>query len=355
MTEREAFFPNSATVWFASTLTLNRNLAHFPFPHVMRGFQREKVASLLQNGFQALKEVSFPCFRASVEVPVSERERLFESFLSPHGAYEALSHAAIGVDVHKRWLALFNTQNHLIVHHISVGGDLEQGLQTLMRMERELGLLVPFAHSSRFGFLTAALESVGTGLHIHAYLHLPALHQTKLLPKILETHKDEEVSIRAWKGELTNPMGDIFLLFNTYALGMSEGVICQEVASCAKRLVAAEESMRRTLRENKPAPLKDQISKAFGLLSHAYQLSLTEAFDGWSLVQLGLALGWIQEISPLEMSSLCTAMQRGHILCSCCEQPLGCEQQQQNETMAIDERRAVLIRKAFSQGSWTFP
>jgi len=252
------------------------------------------------------------------------------------------------MDASARYLALLNTEDHLILQVLQEKGDLlEQGLKDLVATEREIAKTLPFAYLPKFGFLSSALNLTGTGLNIHAYLHLPALRHNQTLLDVLDQHQREEVCVHAWKGDLSTPIGDIIQLENRHALGLSEENIVQTLGSSAKRISAEEAKLRKKFKEEPPPAVKDLISKAFGFLSYAYALSSTEALEAWSLVQLGFDLGWLQGGCPEKMSALFLGVQRGHILCSLHDQPIS------RAPTGPDEARAFLIRESLSECKWT--
>ncbi len=60
-------------------------------------------------------------------------------------------------------------------------------------------------------------------------------------------------------------------------------------------------------------PLKDKMSRAYGLLLHSYQLETKEALNALSQIKLGIDLGWIQGINDQEINELLFRCRRAHL------------------------------------------
>jgi protein arginine kinase len=59
--------------------------------------------------------------------------------------------------------------------------------------------------------------------------------------------------------------------------------------------------------------MKDQISRAYGLILHSYQLQTKEALNALSLIKLGIDLDWIDGITDRELNALFFQCRRAHL------------------------------------------
>jgi protein arginine kinase len=235
-------------------------------------------------------------------------------------------------------MAEMNINNHLQMQVIDCQGSWEKAWNQLNEIETTLGATLDFAFSQKFGYLTAEPTLCGTGLTVQAYLHLPALIHGGQLQETLLKQKEEGISIAGISGNLEEIIGDIIVVSNTFTLGINEESIIHSVHSMAMKLMAIEKSLRSHLQSENNAAIKDQVSRAFGLLLHSYQLQIKEALGALSLMKLGLQLDWIEGITDTKLNTLFFQCRKAHLLHS-----LG--DLQQNDPQEIARKRAEYLHK----------
>jgi protein arginine kinase len=77
--------------------------------------------------------------------------------------------------------------------------------------------------------------------------------------------------------------------------------------------MGAETASTVRLQKIPRADVTDQISRAFGLLLHSYQLQTKETINALSLLKLGLSLGMISGITPQQIHALFFLCRRPHL------------------------------------------
>lgn len=301
--------PSSSNIWSATTLTLKRNLARFHFPSKMNSAEIEQSNALLKETLRSLQELEF--FDEKTLSP-SDKELIYEHFLFLRGFQQNLSGSGLVIDPKGSLLGLFNGTNHLELRMLCPGGNTDAGWAQLLKVDAALGNKLDFAFSPNFGYLTSDPTGCGTALNVQAYLHLPALIHTNQLAQLLPKEEDE-LLVMGLAGNLEELIGDLIILKNDYTLGMTEEAILQSIQTSSAKLVGAEKALRAKLKEKPDLAIKDLISKAYGLLIHAYQLEIKEALDYLSLMKLGLDLGLITGVTDQKMSELFFKCRRGHL------------------------------------------
>lgn len=294
------------SIWTATTLTLKRNLARFHFPSKMGTGEKNQSHSLLKEVLVG----SLEFFDESTLSP-PDKELIYEHFLFLRGFQQNLSGSGLAIDPKGTFLALLNGLNHLELRVLCPGGNADAGWQQLVKVDTEIGNKLDFAFSSKFGYLTSDPTESGTGFIVQAYLHLPALIHMNELEKLLP--KDDELIVTGLAGNLEELVADCIILKNNYTLGMTEEAILQSIQTASAKLVGAEKSLRTKLKEKPDPAIKDLIAKAYGLLTHAYQLEIKDALDYLSLMKLGLDLGWVTGVSDQKMAELFFKCRRGHL------------------------------------------
>ena len=300
-------------IWPASSFLLHRNLSQSFFPPKMNEKEALQVLELLKEAFNKATELTEPTFLKAELLSALDKEFLFEHFLCQEAFQNTSTGQALVVDNSARFLALFNVQDHIQLQVIDCQNEWEKTFSRLASLEAQIGSALNFAYSSKFGYLTADPSFCGTALQVSIYLHLPALIHTGQLQETLLKHKEENVLAASMEGPIDGIVGDLLVLRNPYTLGLSEENILQGLQSSAMKLMALEKTLRTHLKQENNAEIKDQVSRAYGLLCHSYQLHAKETLSALSLIKLGLDLGWIEGITDSKLNEIFFKCRRAHL------------------------------------------
>ena len=298
----------------ASSMHLRRNLARHNFPSKLQGPEMEQVLQALKDAFSTCPDLPNSKFYSQKDLKVSDRELIFEHFHFLHGFTDPPNGAGMVIDEKGLFLGLINGTNHLEMHSLNLNGQLETTWNHLSHIESHIGKAVDFAFTPKFGYLTSELWDCGTGLTVNAYLHLPALILSNQIESALKNAQDEEVSFFTLTGNLQELIGDLIIVQNNFTLGVTEESILHALQMAVTKLSGAEKTMRNHLKQEENIKIKDQISKGFGLLVHSIQLETKEALDLLSLMKLGVALGYVTNVSDQKLSELFFKSRRGHLV-----------------------------------------
>lgn len=267
-----------------------------------------------------------------------DKEFLFEHFLCLEGFQNTLAGQGFIVDNTGTFFGKINILDHLQLQFIDNTGSWEKIWNKLSEMETAIGSAIDFAFSPKFGYLTSDPNDCGTGLIASVFLHLPALVHTGQLQETLLKQKDESVEAIGMGGNLNELTGDILILSNSCTLGVNEESILHAINVTLMKLMAFEKTLRSHLQTESNAEIKDQVSRAFGLLLHSYQLQTKEALGALSLMKLALHLNWIEGITDAKLNTLFFQCRRAHLL-----HLLG--QQQTTDPQEVAKRRAEFLHK----------
>lgn len=338
----ELWNENPNSIWLASTLKLYRNLAKFHFPGKLDAERRKQVLSLAKNCFANAEQLSKPQIILADELAPIDKELLFEHFLATEGFHHAHTGEGFVIDDSKQFLTVLNVRNHLMIQLLDLNGELENTWSRLVSIETTVGQALPFAFSSKFGFLTADPHLTGTAFAVNTFLHLPALIYTNKLEALLELYAKQNIVGTGIQGEPGELVGDILILHNQQTIGVTENDIMGNIRSATTKLVAAEQSERNDLKDNPCPEVKDRVSRAFGLLSHSYKLETIECWEALSACKLAVSLGWIKGLDHTILNSLLFNCRRAHLT-----RMIG--EDLSPEDIAL--RRAEYIRKHFEKAT----
>lgn len=301
------------SVWLASTLKLTRNFEKFKFPHKLDKVRQLQVAALVFDAVKQCPELKNPQLFRSDEIGPIEKEYLVEHFLATDDFHKA-HHGGEGflIDDTGAFLGVTNVGNHLQIQLTDTEQEIEKSWNRLIKIEECIGKSIEFAYNPRFGYLNTHPAQAGTGLQITLFLHIPAIIHMGELPELLEKEREDEIEATGLQGSATEMIGDILVARNKCTLGITEEYIITLVRMWATRAVVAEVSLRKKAENNEL--LKNKVGRALGLLTHSYQLETIEALNAFSLVKLGLELGWITSKVPLNLNQIFFNNRRAHLL-----------------------------------------
>jgi protein arginine kinase len=301
-------------IWPASSFFLRRNLSHHLFPNKLDADHSLQVLQLLKDAFSTLPQSEKFSYLPAEALEAREKEFLAEHFLYQEGWQNASKGQAFIIDTSSRFLAVLNVQDHLMLQWIDCKGEWEKAWNSLNEIEMAVAKAVEYAFSPRFGYLTADPKLCGTALNVSCYLHLPCLIESKQLPTIVLKHKEHSVQATSILSDLENDLvGDFLVLRNRHTLGLAEETILRDLHITATKLILSEQAQRMHYKEAASPEVKDAMARAYGLLTHSYQLQTKETLNAISQIKLGIDLGWITGLLDEEINELFFRCRRAHL------------------------------------------
>lgn len=301
------------SVWLASTLQLGRNFAKFKFPQKLDKGRQLQVGALVFDSLKECPELKNPFVFRSDEIAPLDKEFLAEHFLVSDKFYQAHHGGESFIfDEGGSFLATTNIDNHLLLQLTDTEQEIEKSWNKLNKIDACVGKSIDYAFNPRFGFLTSDPLLCGTALTITLFLHIPAIIHTGELPDLLEKEKEEEIVATGLVGTASEMIGDLLVARNSCTVGLTEEYILTSLRMWATRAVVAEVSARKKCQTNEQ--LKNKVGRALGLLTHSYQLETVEALNAFSLVKLGVELGWIKMTQRLNLNQIFFNLRRAHLM-----------------------------------------
>jgi len=331
---------NHNSIWLASTINLIRNISNFPFPSKLEKEKRTQIISLLGKNLLHSEKLKNPILIKAEDIGPIEKEYLVEHFLSSQSFQQAHAGEAFILDETGNFLTIINMNNHVQFELIDCMGELETAWNHLTKIEMELGKNIKFAFSPKFGFLTADIAACGTAFFLKAFLQPSALIHCGELDAVLCKIKTDGITLTGLQGDPKEIIGDIYTATNAYTLGLTEENIISSIRLFTTRLIVEENSTRNRLREAKNPAVMDKVSRAYGVLTHSYQIEAVEALNAISLLKLGADLNWLEGVTPSELNRLFFDCRRAHLLAKC---------EEINKQPEISQKRAEFIHKTLEK------
>lgn len=322
-----------------SRIRLARNLNDFPF--INRASRGEKadieahVRSALGGGNEDLTYFELNQ-RSKIDLQFLVERQLISRELAaadyPRG---------VAIGPHENISVMVNEEDHLRIQVMHSGLSLHDVWERINALDDQIEEKLPYAFSPQLGYLTACPTNVGTGIRVGVMLHLPALVQTKQIDKVFRALQKINLAVRGLYGEGTQASGDFYQISNQQTLGKSELELIRNLTEVVPQIIEYERTARQKLVGERRQHLHDQVSRAYGVLKTAHQISSEETMLLLSSVRLGINLGLIDDLEIPTVNELFIQTQPAHL------------QKIQGKPLEVDERavaRAAYLRSRLSNG-----
>ncbi len=278
----------------SSRVRLARNFSGFPFVTRADRAKRTELIEFVRLQLSRPFNAGSMNLKLLEELTELEKNLLAERYIITEKLSRECVGSAVAVSENESMSVMINEEDHLRIQAFASGLDINSVWERISELDRQIEQQVSYAYSEDYGYLTACPTNVGTGIRVSAMLHLPALHITKQIEKVLNSARDMHLAVRGIHGEGSEPVGDLFQISNQTTLGKSEDQILQEIQKMAlEPIVEYERRARARLLKETPVVVEDKIFRALGILSGARLITSQEAMFFMSQLRMGVAMGKI--------------------------------------------------------------
>ncbi|NUN92546.1 MAG: protein arginine kinase [Verrucomicrobiae bacterium] len=334
--------PETEGIVVTSRVRLARNIEGFPFPGWSRKPERLRVLEKILPTVEALPEMKGGASHAMDALAALDKQVLVEKHLISREHAGKNVGSAVVINRSETLAVMLNEEDHLRMQAIRPGFCLEKVYALVNEADTRLEEALPFAFSSKLGYLTACPTNVGTGMRASAMLHLPALVLADHMSKIISAVNKLGLAVRGLYGEGTEALGNLFQISNQMTLGEREADILGRLKNVVSEIARHEINARATLLEKSPRMLYDHIGRAYGVLAHARVISSKEGMNLLSMIHLGVALGAFGRLAAEDVDRLFMETQPAHLQRGRGRSRLSAEER--------DALRADLIRSVVGRG-----
>lgn len=325
----------------ASTrVRLARNLKGHLFPGWSRKEDRLRAMNLIRTAVESCEEMQGGFSQSMDQLSALEKQVLVERHLISREHAARNTGSALVINRASSLAVMINEEDHLRIQAILPGFQLREVYKTIDALDTRLAGLLPFAFSSRLGFLTACPTNVGTGMRASAMLHLPALVLAEHMGKIIQAVNKLGLVVRGLYGEGTEAFGNLFQISNQMTLGEKESDILARLEKVVLEIVRHEVNARTMLLEKSPRVIYDHVGRAYGILANAHTITSKEAMNLLSMISLGTDLGLFGDLPSADVQRLFMETQPAHL-----------QRSQNREKLPPEERdglRADMLREGIS-------
>ena len=297
----------------SSRIRLARNLGDYPFIKRCTDIDKANIESTVRDQINSNENLAETLYIDVADLEQLDRQLLVERQLISREHAEGDGARAVAVDPAEMYSVMINEEDHLRIQVMKSGLDLQTAWEQINEIDDAIGEKIRFAFDRSLGFLTACPTNVGTGMRVSVMLHLPALVFTRQIEKVFRSLQKINLAVRGLYGESSQPMGDFYQISNQITLGKSEQELIDDVAEVVPVLIGYERKAREYLISESENDLRDQVSRAFGTLQSAQQISSEETMILLSKVRMGVNLKLIDEVDIPTVNKLFIHTQPAHL------------------------------------------
>lgn len=302
-----------ADIILSCRIRLARNLAATAFPNRAEQATLAKIKERVEDAQQKATSLKDTLFLDMNLLSKLDKQMLVERrLISPNFAENDYPCGLI-ISEDEKTSIMINEEDHLRIQCLQSGLSMEAAWETIRQLDDELGEILEYAFSDKFGYLTACPTNTGTGMRVSIFIHLPALRMTRKLEKILSQKTPTGITVRGFYGEGSDVLGNIYQLSNQLTLGWTERRIMEDLNRMALRVIQQEQEARKDLFVKDKIRLEDRAFRACGILSQARILNSVEFINLLSALMLGVDMGLLKDISRRTLNELMVITQPAHV------------------------------------------
>ena len=297
----------------SSRIRLARNLADFPFMRRCNDIDRANIESTVRERLTGTPSFSELNFFNVADLNALDRQLLVERQLISRELSNGEGARAVAIDSMEQLSLMVNEEDHLRIQVMKSGLDLDGAWEQINQVDDDIEASLTYAYHPKLGYLTACPTNVGTGVRVSVLVHLPALVITHQIEKVFRSLQKINLVVRGLYGEGTQAMGDFYQISNQITLGKDEPAIIDQVSDVIPFVIDYERKARQFLLDEKQNDLFDRVSRAYGTLQTAQQISSEETMYLLSRVRMGVNLGLIDNLEIPAINQLFLRTQPAHL------------------------------------------
>lgn len=288
---------------------LARSLAAYPFPSRCCGEDSNMVVNEVREASTGLT-ARFPGLKTiSIDtLDEDKKQYLLNAHLISHEQANERPGSAVLLEPGGVLSIMVNEEDHLRIQVLMSGLVTKQAWELADWVDDVLSEKLKYGFSAKYGYLTASVSNVGTGLRVSAMMHLAGLAAKNRVMRQLKAAYDLGVSIRGLYGESSRSVGDFFQVSNEATLGLDEEDIVQRVSSVTQYLLTEERIARNELLTDQKGQLIDRAHNALETLRYCRSISPEKAITLMSPLRLAASVDLVEDCPQRLLNELLAGM-----------------------------------------------
>ena len=289
----------------SSRIRLARNIKDIPFTGRMTVEQKKAVCTKVKEVASAIPGYKFDYIDMENVTAIQAGSMVEEHLISVEFANNREGEGLL-LDRKHNVSVMINEEDHLRIQVLGRGEKLATLYETASEIDDALDEKLHFAFSEKLGYLTHCPTNLGTGLRASVMMHLPALHESGLINKIINTVSQVGLTVRGMYGEGSEPAGCVYQVSNQITLGISEKDTIERLEDIVRQIARNEAALREKMLEN--ISIEDRVFRSYGIAREARIMSSQEFMKLMSDIRLGIE-GGLLNLDTKVLDELCIKVQ----------------------------------------------
>ena len=289
----------------SSRIRLARNIKGIPFTGRMTVEQKKAVCTKVKEVASAIPGYKFDYIDMENVTAIQAGSMVEEHLISVEFANNREGEGLL-LDRKHNVSVMINEEDHLRIQVLGRGEKLATLYETASEIDDALDEKLHFAFSEKLGYLTHCPTNLGTGLRASVMMHLPALHESGLINKIINTVSQVGLTVRGMYGEGSEPAGCVYQVSNQITLGISEKDTIERLEDIVCQIARNEAALREKMLEN--ISIEDRVFRSYGIAREARIMSSQEFMKLMSDIRLGIE-GGLLNLDTKVLDELCIKVQ----------------------------------------------
>jgi len=289
----------------SSRIRLARNIKGIPFTGRMTVEQKKTVCTKVKEVASAIPGYKFDYIDMENVTAIQAGSMVEEHLISVEFANNREGEGLL-LDRKHNVSVMINEEDHLRIQVLGRGEKLATLYETASEIDDALDEKLHFAFSEKLGYLTHCPTNLGTGLRASVMMHLPALHESGLINKIINTVSQVGLTVRGMYGEGSEPAGCVYQVSNQITLGISEKDTIERLEDIVRQIARNEAALREKMLEN--ISIEDRVFRSYGIAREARIMSSQEFMKLMSDIRLGIE-GGLLNLDTKVLDELCIKVQ----------------------------------------------
>lgn len=289
----------------SSRIRLARNIKGIPFTGRMTVEQKKAVCTKVKEVASAIPGYKFDYIDMENVTAIQAGSMVEEHLISVEFANNREGEGLL-LDRKHNVSVMINEEDHLRIQVLGRGEKLATLYETASEIDDALDEKLHFAFSEKLGYLTHCPTNLGTGLRASVMMHLPALHESGLINKIINTVSQVGLTVRGMYGEGSEPAGCVYQVSNQITLGISEKDTIERLEDIVRQIARNEAAIREKMLEN--ISIEDRVFRSYGIAREARIMSSQEFMKLMSDIRLGIE-GGLLNLDTKVLDELCIKVQ----------------------------------------------
>ena len=289
----------------SSRIRLARNIKGIPFTGRMTVEQKKAVCTKVKEVASAIPGYKFDYIDMENVTAIQAGSMVEENLISVEFANNREGEGLL-LDRKHNVSVMINEEDHLRIQVLGRGEKLATLYETASEIDDALDEKLHFAFSEKLGYLTHCPTNLGTGLRASVMMHLPALHESGLINKIINTVSQVGLTVRGMYGEGSEPAGCVYQVSNQITLGISEKDTIERLEDIVRQIARNEAALREKMLEN--ISIEDRVFRSYGIAREARIMSSQEFMKLMSDIRLGIE-GGLLNLDTKVLDELCIKVQ----------------------------------------------